>query len=40
MENVHGFKEAIKNKFFRKGIKDSWKNELSSDLRKKNRRKF
>ena len=35
MENEHGFNEAIKNKFFRKGTKDSWKNELSSDLRKK-----
>ena len=35
MENEHGFKEAIKNKFFRKGTKDSWKNELSPDLRKK-----
>ena len=35
MENEYGFKEAIKNKFFRKGTKDSWKNELSSDLRKK-----
>ncbi len=35
MENEHGFKEAIRNKFFRKGIKDSWKNELSPDLRKK-----
>jgi len=35
MENEYGFTEAIKNKFFRKGTKDSWKNELSSDLRKK-----
>ena len=35
MENEHGFKEATKNKFFRKGTKDNWKNELSSDLRKK-----
>ena len=35
MENVYGFEEAIKNKFFRKGTKDSWKNELCSDLRKK-----
>ena len=35
MEEVVGFEEAITNKFFRKGTKDSWKNELSSDLRKK-----
>ena len=35
MENEYGFTEAIKNKFFRKGTKDSWKNELNSDLRKK-----
>ena len=35
MENVYGFKEATGNKFFRTGIKDSWKNDLSKDLRKK-----
>ena len=35
MENEYGFTEAIKKNFFRKGTKDSWKNELSSDLRKK-----
>ena len=35
MEDAHGFDEAAKNKFFRKGKKDSWKNELSKDLRKK-----
>ena len=35
MENIYGFNEAIKNKFFRKGTKDSWKDELSLDLRKK-----
>ena len=35
MENMYGFDEAIKNKFFRKGTKDSWRGELSLDLRKK-----
>ena len=35
MENEHGFSEATNNKFFRKGIKDSWKNDLRQDLRKK-----
>ena len=36
MEDVLGFDEAINNiKFFRKGQKDSWKNELNRDLRKK-----
>ena len=35
MEDAYGFDEAVKHKFFRKGKKDSWKNELSNDLRKK-----
>ena len=35
MEDAYGFDEAVKHKFFRKGKKDSWKNELSKDLRKK-----
>ena len=36
MEDALGFDEAVNNnKFFRKGKKDSWKNELSKDLRKK-----
>ena len=35
MEDRQGFKEAQNNKFFRSGKKDSWKNKLSSDLRKK-----
>ena len=35
MENLYGFEEAQKNKFFRKGKKDSWKHELISDFRKK-----
>ena len=35
MEEVVGFEEAITNKFFRKGTKDSWKSELSQDMRKK-----
>ena len=36
MEDALGFDEAINNiKFFRKGQKDSWKNELNIDLRKK-----
>tara|TARA_Y100000590_G_scaffold302454_1_gene340962 strand:+ start:2844 stop:3662 length:819 start_codon:yes stop_codon:yes gene_type:complete len=40
MENLHGFKESEKNKFFRKGTKDSWKDELDLDLRKKIENKF
>ena len=35
MEGQHGFEEAQNSKFFRKGKKDSWKNELNSNLRKK-----
>ena len=35
MEDDFGFEEAIKNKFFRSGSKDSWKNDLSLDLIKK-----
>ena len=35
MENQYGFEETSNNKFFRKGTKDSWKNDLSQDLRKK-----
>tara|TARA_B100000029_G_scaffold25284_2_gene24937 strand:- start:149 stop:967 length:819 start_codon:yes stop_codon:yes gene_type:complete len=35
METRDGFVEAQNNKFFRKGKKDSWKNELNSNLRKK-----
>ena len=35
MEDVHGFKEATNNKFFRIGKKNSWKDELSRDLRRK-----
>jgi hypothetical protein len=36
MEDALGFDEAVNNnKFFRKGQKDSWKDELNSDLRKK-----
>jgi len=35
LEDKYGFKEAEKNKFFRKGIKDSWKTDLNQDLRKK-----
>ena len=35
MEGEQGFEETQNNKFFRKGQKDSWKNELNLDLRKK-----
>ena len=35
MEDEHGFEEATNNKFFRTGKKDTWKNELSRDLRRK-----
>ena len=35
MEDVHGFDEATNNKFFRMGKKDTWKDELSRDLRRK-----
>ena len=35
MENVNGFKEAINKNFFRKGEKDSWKNDLNNILKKK-----
>ena len=36
IEDTLGFEESVNNnKFFRKGRKDSWKNELNSDLRKK-----
>ena len=35
MESEEGFEETQNNKFFRKGKKDSWKNELNLDLRKK-----
>ena len=35
LEDMHGFKEATNNKFFRMGKKNSWKDELSHDLRTK-----
>ena len=35
MEDKIGFEEAKENKFFRSGKKDSWKNNLSDELRKK-----
>ena len=35
MEDKYGFHEATNNKFFRAGVKDSWKNELSYSLRTK-----
>ena len=35
MEHDYGFEESVDSKFFRKGKKDSWKNELNSDLIKK-----
>ena len=35
LEDLHGFEESTGGKFFRKGTKDSWKNDLSKDLRKK-----
>ena len=35
MEDRNGFDEAQNNKFFRLGKKDSWKNTLSGDLRRK-----
>jgi len=35
MEDVYGFKEATENKFFRKGVKDSWKKDLDHNLRRK-----
>ena len=35
MEDIHGFEEATNNKFFRIGKKDTWKDELSRDLRRK-----
>ena len=35
MEDASGFEETLNNKFFRKGIKDSWKNDLSRDLKEK-----
>ena len=35
MEDSKGFDEATEGKFFRKGKKDSWKNVLNDDLRKK-----
>ncbi len=35
MEDMYGFSEATNNKFFRIGSKDSWKNELSDNLRRK-----
>ena len=35
MEGEQGFEETQNNKFFREGKKDSWKNELNLDLRKK-----
>ena len=34
-EDMYGFEESSNSKFFRKGVKDSWKNELNSGLRKK-----
>ena len=35
MEDAQGFDEATEGKFFRRGKKDSWKNVLDDDLRKK-----
>ena len=35
MEGMYGFEEATKNKFFRKGVKDSWKKDLDHNLRRK-----
>ena len=35
LENKKGFVEAKNGKFFRKGKKDAWKNELAPDLQKK-----
>ena len=35
MEDIRGFEEGISGKFFRRGIIDSWKNDLNQDLRKK-----
>ena len=35
MEKNHGFQEAQNGKFFRNGKKDSWKNELRTELIKK-----
>tara|TARA_A100001011_G_scaffold337315_1_gene367392 strand:- start:358 stop:1179 length:822 start_codon:yes stop_codon:yes gene_type:complete len=35
LENDKGFVEAKNGKFFRKGLKDSWKTELPSSLQKK-----
>ena len=35
MEDMYGFSEATNNKFFRVGAKDSWKKELSIELRTK-----
>ena len=35
LENDKGFVEAQNGKFFRKGKKDSWKNELTPELQKK-----
>ena len=35
MEEVYGFQEATGNKFFRKGMKDSWKRDLNHVLREK-----
>ena len=35
LEDKYGFKEAEKNKFFRKGTKNSWQNELNENLKKK-----
>ncbi len=35
LEDKYGFKEAEKNRFFRKGTKNSWQNELKENLKKK-----
>ena len=35
MEDVSGFEETLNNKFFRKGMKNSWKNDLRRDLKEK-----
>jgi len=35
MEDQYGFEETQNNKFFRRGTKDSWRNELNFSLKKK-----
>ena len=40
MEDIYGFEEAVNNKFFRNGIKDAWKDDLSHGLKKKIEKNF